>query len=98
MLYASALSFLLRTVCDEPIDRNLLNNWEHLSRKAAAAEEDWGKGVLTDLAGWLAAGPGRGGFLGLEPGRMKQFYEASADLPKTRNPVLAKRMLGGVRI
>lgn len=47
------------------------------------AEAGWGKGVVKELAEWLAgAAPDLKGFSASNLWRMKQFYETYADLPK----------------
>ena len=54
---------------------------EQLSRKVS--EAGWGKGVVADLASWLAAeAPDLKGFSSSNLWRMKQFYETYAPLPK----------------
>jgi len=54
---------------------------EHLSRKVS--EAGWGKGVVADLASWLASeAPDLKGFSSSNLWRMKQFYETYAPLPK----------------
>ena len=54
---------------------------EQLSRKVS--EAGWGKGVVADLASWLAAeAPDLKGFSCSNLWRMKQFYETYAPLPK----------------
>jgi predicted nuclease of restriction endonuclease-like (RecB) superfamily len=47
------------------------------------ADSEWGKGVVAELASWLAAeAPDLKGFSPSNLWRMKQFYEAYAPLPK----------------
>jgi predicted nuclease of restriction endonuclease-like (RecB) superfamily len=54
---------------------------EQLSRKVSDA--GWGKGVVTELANWLAAeAPDLKGFSPSNLWRMKQFYETYSPLPK----------------
>jgi predicted nuclease of restriction endonuclease-like (RecB) superfamily len=54
---------------------------EQLSRKVSKA--GWGKGVVADLASWLASeAPDLKGFSSSNLWRMKQFYETYAPLPK----------------
>jgi predicted nuclease of restriction endonuclease-like (RecB) superfamily len=54
---------------------------EQLSRKVSDA--GWGKGVVTELANWLAAeAPDLKGFSPSNLWRMKQFYETYSLLPK----------------
>ena len=54
---------------------------EQLSRKVS--EADWGKGVVADLASWLAAeAPDLKGFSSSNLWRMKQFYETYAPRPR----------------
>jgi predicted nuclease of restriction endonuclease-like (RecB) superfamily len=54
---------------------------EQLSRKISDA--GWGKGVVTELANWLAAeAPDLKGFSPSNLWRMKQFYETYSPLPK----------------
>ena len=54
---------------------------EQLSRKVSDA--GWGKGVVTELANWLAAeAPDLKGFSASNLWRMKQFYETYSPVPK----------------
>jgi len=54
---------------------------EQLSRKVSDA--GWGKGVVAELANWLAAeAPDLKGFSASNLWRMKQFYETYSPLPK----------------
>ena len=54
---------------------------EQLSRKVS--EAGWGKGVVAELASWLASeAPDLKGFSSSNLWRMKQFYETYAPLPK----------------
>jgi len=54
---------------------------EQLSRKVT--EADWGKGIVKELADWLAKqAPDLKGFSASNLWRMKQFYETYVELPK----------------
>ena len=54
---------------------------EQLSQKVS--EVGWGKGVVADLASWLASeAPDLKGFSASNLWRLKQFYETYAPLPK----------------
>jgi predicted nuclease of restriction endonuclease-like (RecB) superfamily len=60
------------------VDRAVLADREHISRKIAAAE--WGDGVVQRLAAHIAkTQPGLRGFTRPNLFRMRQFYEAYAD-------------------